>query len=350
MKNCPYCHGEAKARPTAPPEAPHEDAPKFEMKPLSPETKKRIFMGIAAVAVVVVCVIIWQFVANSMVLSKSILEPLDESVVISQNEDNPEFSRFYNEVSELREQIKSDEDKEKYKDISYEDFLSYYNSYSSSVYCDEIKQKAQETYEQDKLFPMTSRIDSVKNYWTKFAEENDVNKYITVDIKKGINGMDYPIFYFIVRYPKTKLAECSATLIYPGQWGSEYSYNMSLNDLLEHNSMEKSYNFNWQDENYWNNHEVTLRINSVTLEGSGKTIFANDIEQVPSVVTNFSEDASEYNKLALIHELIDSDFPSREEYALNAVRDNLKEKNSTLYELIERVEQAVGHPIVQRGF
>ena len=30
--------------------------------------------------------------------------------------------------------------------------------------------------------------------------------------------------------------------------------------------------------------------------------------------------------------------------------DNLKEKNTTLFELIERVEQAAGHPIVQRGF
>jgi hypothetical protein len=112
----------------------------LEMKSLSPKTKKQLLMGGAAIAVLVIGILTWQYIANSMVLSKSILEPLDESAVISKQKDNPEFGRFYSEVSELREYIKSDEDKEKYKDISYEDFLSYYNSYSSSVYCDEIRQ------------------------------------------------------------------------------------------------------------------------------------------------------------------------------------------------------------------
>ena len=114
--------------------------------------------------------------------------------------------------------------------------------------------------------------------------------------------------------------------------------------------MDNPYNLNWQDPHYWNNHEMTLQINSVTLEKSGKTITADEIEQVPGVVTSFLENDSENNKQALIRELIDANFPSREEFALNAILDNLKEKNTTLFELIERVEQAAGHPIVQRGF
>ena len=350
MKSCPYCHGDVKFRPSVSTEVSQDDTMNFKMKPLSPKTKKQLLMGVAAIAVLVIGVLTWQYIANSMVLGKSILEPLDESVVISKQKDNPEFGRFYREVSELREYIKSDEDKEKYKGISYEDFLSYYNSYSSSVYCDEIKQKAQETYEQDVLAPMNPRIDSVKTYWTQFIEEHDINKYITVDIKTGVNVYDYPIFYFIVRYPKVKLSDCSATLHFPDRWGSENTYHMSLNDLLEHNSTDKSYNLNWQDPYYWNNYEVTLQINSVTLENSGKTITADEIEQVPGVVMSFLDNDSEYNKLALIRELIDAKFPSREDFSMNAVLDNLKDKNTTLFELIERVEQAAGHPIVQRGF
>ena len=349
MKNCPYCHGEVKAKPSAPCEESPDDTMNFEMKPISPETKKRILMGIAAIAVLVVGCFIWQYIANAMVLNKSILEPLDESVVISKQKDNPEFGRFYSEVSELREYIKSDEDKEKYKDISYNDFLSFYNSYSSSVYCDEIKQKAQDTYENDMLAPMNPRVDSIKTHWAQFVEEHDVNKYIAVEIKKSIN-MDYPIFYFIVRYPKTKLSDCSATLHYYDRWGTENIYQMSLKDLLDHNSMENPYHLNWQDSYYWNNNEMTLQINSVTLEKNGKTITADEMEQVPSVVLSFFENETEYNKHALICELIDANFPSREEFVLNAVRDNLKEKDNTLFELIERVEQAAGHPIIQRGF
>ena len=350
MKNCPYCHGDIKAKPSASTKAPVDDDMDFEMKPLSPKTKKQLLMGFAAIAVLVIGGLIWQYIANSMMLSKSILEPLEESTVISKQKDDPEFGRFYSEVSELRNYIKSDEDKEKYKDISYEDFVSYYNSYSSSVYCDEIKQKAQETYKHDMLAPINPRIDSVKTYWAQYVEEHDINKYITVDIKTGTNYFGYPIFYFIVRYPKEKLSDCSATLHYSDYWGSECTYNMNLKDLLDHNSENNPYNFNWQDSHYWNNHEMTLQINSVTLAKSGKTITADEIEQVPAVVTSFLENDSENNKQALIRELIDANFPSREEFVLNTIRDNLKEKNTTLFELIERVEQAAGHPIIQRGF
>lgn len=351
MKNCPYCHGDIKAKPSASTEKPLDNDMDFKMKPLSPRTKKQLLMGVAAVAVLVIGGLIWQFIANSMVLGKSILEPLDESTVISKQKDNPEFSRFYSEVSELRNYIKSDEDKEKYKDISYEDFLSYYNSYSSSVYCDELKQKAQEAYEHDMLAPINPRIDSIKTYWTQFVDVHDVNKYITVDIKKGpYSYFGYPTFYFIVRYPKEKLSDCSATLHYLDSWGTECTHDMDLEDLLDHNSENKAYNFNWQDSHYWENNDITLQINSVTLAKSGKTITADEIEQVPGVVMSFLENDSENNKQALICELIDANFPSREEFVLNAVRDNLKEKNTTLFELIERVEKAAGHSIIQRGF
>lgn len=350
MKNCPYCRGDVKAKPSAPQETPKDDGMKFEMKPLSPEAKKRLLKGLAAIAAVVVVVLLWQFIANAMVLNKSILEPLDESVVASKTEENFEFNRFYYEVSELREYIKSDEDKEKYEDISYKDFLAYYNSYSSSVYCNEVKQKASESYDQEMMAPMQTRIDSVKTYWTKYIDEHDVNKYITLNTKTGINSEDNPIFYFNVQFPKGKLSACSATLLYRNYWGMQSTYDMNLKDLVENNSEEKSFKFNWRDSYYWNNHEITIRINSVTLEKDGRTITADEMDNVPGIVNTFLTDDSEYNKVALVRELIDSNFPSREEYAHNAILDDLKEKNATLFELINRVEQAAGHTIIQRGF
>lgn len=351
MKNCPYCHGNIKANPSPSIKVSQEnDIISFQMRPLSPKAKKRLLMGIAAIVVLVMGGFIWQYIANSIMLNKSFLEPLDDSAVISEQKDNPNFGRFYSEVSQLRNYIKSDEDKEKYKDISYKDFLSFYNSYSSSVYCEEIMQKAKETYQENILTPLNPRIDSVKTYWTQYLEEHDVKKYITIDIKTGIGAYDYPIFYFIVRYPKEKLCGCSATLHYTSFWGAEETYYLNLEDLLSHNSADNAFNFNLQDSHYWGNHEITLQINSVTLEKNGKTITADEMEQVPSAVTSYLEDDSEKNLHVLINELIDASIPSREEFALNAVRDNLREKNPTLFELIERVEQAAGHSIIQRGF
>ena len=95
MKNCPYCHGDIKAKPSASTKAPVDDDMDFEMKPLSPKTKKQLLMGFAAIAVLVIGGLIWQYIANSMMLSKSILEPLEESTVISKQKDDPEFGRFY---------------------------------------------------------------------------------------------------------------------------------------------------------------------------------------------------------------------------------------------------------------
>ena len=314
MKNCPYCHGDVKARPSARVVDPQADeAVNFQMKPLSPQTKKRLFWGTVACAVLVIGILVWQTIANSMVLKKSIFEPLDESAVASKTEDNPDFARFYSEVSELRDYIRSDEDIAKYKDITYNDFLTYYNSYSSVVYCDDIKQKAGKAYDKEMLAPMHTRVDSVKNYWAKYIDDHDVSKYIAIDIKKSTGYMGYPTFYFIVRYPKEKLSDCSATLHYPDRWGSEDTYNLGLQELLQHNSLDNAYNLTWEDRSYWNYNEMTVEIHSVTLAKSGKVIKADDMEQVPDVVTDYLSDDSEYNEIALVRELIDAEFPSRDQ-------------------------------------
>ena len=351
MKNCPYCHGDVKARSSESEETPpDEEAVEFQMKPLSPETKKRLLWGAVSCAVLVIGILVWQAIANSMVLDKSILEPLDESTVASKIEENYDFAQFYSEVSELRDYITSDEDKELYKDITYNDFLTYYNSYSSALYCDEIKQKAMEAYDKDILDPIRSRVDSVKNYWTKYLDEHDVTKYITIEIKTSTSNIGYPTFYFIVSYPKEKLSACSATLHYRDRWGFERLFDMELDDMLQHNSLDNPYNLNWEDYNYWSNNEMNIVIHSVTLANSGNVIKAEEMDQVPDIVKVYESDESEYNEVALIRQLIDPEFPSRDDYALKAVLDNLKEKNTKLYEFIERVETSAGHTIIQRGF
>ena len=347
MDYCPYCHDEVK--PTSDFETPEEEV-QFERKPMSPETKKRLMMGGCGLLVIIVGALLWQFIANSLVLNKSILEPLDESVVRSQAEDNPDFYRFYQEVSQLREFIKSDEDKEKYGEISYKDFLSYYNSYSSSVYCDEIKKESEDEYEKTMMTPMKARIDSVKSYWSQYVESHDISKLINVEIKKDYLMGGYPAFWFIVKYPKDKLSNCSSDIEFRDYWGYPQTYPQSLSDLLTHNSKDQALHLNWQDSNYWRNHDISLTIHSVTIEKTGETINEGDINKVPVTVRIYLDNATESNEYSLIKETIDENFPSKEMFAHDAIVNNLKEKNELIYGLIERVENSNGYPIIQRGF
>ena len=180
-------------------------------------------------------------------------------------------------------------------------------------------------------------------------EDNDVNKYVDIEVKTG-EKMGYPIFYFIVKYPKEKLSGCSVELEFVDNWGYTKTHHLSLQELLQYNSEESCLNFNWQDSYYWNNHNLEVKIKSVTLEKSGKTILAQDIDNIPESVKHYLEDPSEYNEYPLIKETIDEGFPSKIEYVNNAIITKLKEKNSVIYNLIERIEETAGYPIVHRGF
>ena len=124
---------------------------------------------------------------------------LDNSTVMSQTEKDPSFSQFYSEVSRLRDYITSEEDKTKYEDITYNDFREFYNSYSSEVYCDEIKQQADGEYDEKMMTPMNARVDSVKEVWTKFIDEHAIEKYITITTHNmfyGSPGSYHPAWYY----------------------------------------------------------------------------------------------------------------------------------------------------------
>lgn len=353
MADCPYCSQRAFVnRPEAEPE-PEPEASQFEMPSLSPKAKKGIIIGMVVAAVLIVIVLIWQFVAGMLVLNKSILEPLDDKTVISEIQKDPTFADFYENVCALREYIISEEDKAKYEDITYNDFRDYYDTYSSELYCNDVRQKAEAEYDETMMAPMQVRIDSVKHAWETFIDEHNIEKYITVTTHNMFYGHTYeyhPAWYYIVNNPGG-VVDCEADVEFSGGWDS-VALKATLSEMKASNSADNltyltsKYAY---DDNYWDNHNVTVNIKSITLRG-GTVIKSTDMEQVPQAVTMFMSEDNEYSRQYLINETIDPNFPNKQAYALEAVKQNLKEKNEHCYELIERVDMAAGYPIVRRGF
>ena len=346
MDDCPYCSQRAYAKRKA--VVAEEES--VEVKPLSPVAKKRIIIGAVAVGLVLVVLFVWQAVANMFVLNKSILEPLDDSVVESQMKDDPTFGTFYYEVSRLRDFVTSNEDKKKYEDITYNDFRTFYDAYSSELYCDKLKQAAAEEYDEKMLAPMSARVDSVKAAWEAFIDEHNIEKYITITTHKMIYN-DHPAWYYVINNTG-KVTDCQAEVVYSGGWGRDITLYRSLAEMEEVISSDNvtylTNEYAWGDD-FWDRHEVNVNIKSITLR-NGKNITSEDINEVPYAVTAFLENDNEDTRVNLIQTTIDSEFPWKMAYEQQAVAKNLKEKYEHCYELVDRVESAVGYPILSRGF
>ena len=360
MQRCPYCQGTGYMKPEQKtPSQQTEDAgmPKvnFSWSDLSPKTKRYIYIGLAALAAIIAACLIWNAVGKAFALNKSIFEPLDESVVESQTEKDPNFSHFYSDVRSLTRYVTSEEDKAAYKDITYNDFLDFYNCYSSQVFCKDIKEKAEGEYAKNVMAPMKARVDSVKAYWEKYVTDHDVNKYIKVTpetaFARDYGGRYHPVWYYNVKLPKGDIKDCQTEVVFKDFWGDEY-YNHSLSDLRQYNSAQSFFyltNKYATDDDYWDNHSVEVTIKSVTLK-DGTVIKADDISKVPPSVTAYLADPSEDNTSRLVIETIDNTFPFKAKYAYDAIIAKLKDKSPKCYELVEKVEKATEKEIVRRGF
>ena len=364
MDRCPYCQGAGYMKPeqktAAFGEQPEgESGPHFSWKDLSPKTKRYIYIGLAALAAIIAACVIWNYVAKARALNKSIFEPLDESVVMSQAEKDMNFARFYQEVRELTGYLTSDEDKEAYKDITYNDFLDFYNCYSSQVYCNDIKEKTEAEYGKKIMEPMKTRVDSVKAYWDKYVNDHDISKYISVKINnfRFVQDWDYscyPAWFYTVNIPKGNVKDCHAKVEFKDNspFGEPVTDYVDLAKIKDHNSKEKcvylSQRYAYGDD-YWDSHSVELTIQDITLN-DGTVIKANDIENVPPSFTAYLADPSDDNTCRLIIETIDNQFPFKAKYAYDAIIAKLKEKSPKCFELIEKVEKATEKDIVSRGF
>ena len=292
----------------------------------------------------------YQIFMNSRVLEKSIFEPLDKNTVAAITEKDPTFATFYQQCSIIRETVEANEDVKKYRNITYKQLQEYMNHYGNKMWCDEQAKKAIQEYEQNVHSKILQNEKNIIDKWQKYLDEHDPSKFITIDVKYSYQNSDWgpvPIWYYIVKYPKGNLSECDAVVTITrkddNEDTNEYFYsepqmNVTLPDLLTHNTPDDACMANSYDSNYWNYYKVAVSVNSITL-AHGTKISTSDIETVPAEMRAYLDDKSEENEVKMIKALIQPNYPSKEEYALQKIKEALKDLNANCYELIEKVSQ-----------
>ena len=354
--SCPYCNGNVSTFQTTEKDIRHSQ-PATPSKPMSPETKKRLVIGGIVAATVIIVLVVFNMVQGMFRLDKSIYEPLDKSDITALEKDDPQFAEFYEQCTLIRQTMSAAEYQQKYGSITYKQLREYLNHYGNKAYSDEVIAEEKKHYTDDVYAPVKPKVDALIAKWNKFVEDNDVNKYLQIDIKcsKGNRTILWeteaaPAFYFVCKMPKGKLKDCSVTLSVKEKESGMNAYGTSdtpvdLNTLLQWNSSDNIgvWNTSWYD-GFWNYNEMQATINSVTLS-NGKVIKADALSEVPESVKTYLENKNSDTEFAMIKDQIDKSYPSENEFALDKLTKKLESLDPLCYELLNKVAAATGRPM-----
>lgn len=348
---CPYCSGEFVGIPHGVPRTCHpETSEPKERKPMSPETKKKMMIGAGVAAVAIIVLIVVNMIQGMYRLDKSILEPLDPNDVAAIIKDDPQFRKVYELTNTIREQVRTPEDKAKYGEITYKRLRDYMNYFGNKMYTDEQIEVFRKNYESEIHEPVKPKVDELVKKWQKFVEENDVNKYLEIQVQTSYTtdgwGTSHPAWYFVIKTPKGKLADCDVTVECknPEQgyesYGTSTQHFGSLEELQEQVGRDnQKYWVNVTNSDFWNEYQMIPTINSVTL-ANGKVITADAANEVPETVKAYLDNKNADTEFAMIKELIDKTYPSENEYAAKQLEKKLQELDPLCYELLTKVSRA----------
>lgn len=349
---CPYCSGMFEGVPHEMSYVGQPETAPRERKPMSPETKKKIWIGGVATAVVIVGLILFNFIQGLYRLDKSILEPLSPDDVTAIAKDDPQFRDVYELTDVIRQQVRTTEDKEKYGKITYKQLREYMNYYGNKMFAMEQTEKFQKSYESDVHAPMKPKVAALVNKWQKFVEENDVNKYLEIQVQTLYYtdgwGMQHPAWYYAIKTPKGKLSDCDVTVECksPEQgyeaYGTSTRHYVSLEELqAEVGKDNLRYWTNVTNSSFWDEYQMIPTINSVTL-ANGKVITADAANEVPETVRAYLDNKNDETEYAMIKELIDKKYPSENEYVAEQMDKKLQELDPLCYELLKKVGHVAG--------
>jgi len=357
LTECPYCKGKSfltHKNQIVAEEPVNLTMPKMELT----ARQKKIGVGLLALAAVIFGIVsLTQYILDSRALNKSILEPLSESVLEKQAQKDEHFSSFYDQVSTIREALKTPEDQKKYESVTYKQLKEFLIYYSDNFYCEKVEKDARKQFDETVLAPLQPQINGLKEKWEKYIEDHDVSKFLTVEVIPSGFSDDwyyyYPAFYFKITEPKGTLKDCSVDLECYDHYDNIDSYNsitgIDLEIMKRCNSKENRRYGNMCSSNFWDNYEYRPVVRSVTLK-NGTTISEKDIENVPETVKNYIEDPNEQTQERLIVDQIDPQFKGADHYIYQIIQADLKEKDPICYELVDRVNNGSSWTSIPRGF
>lgn len=345
--SCPYCSSDDFSLPTSEPiEAPVQAAPSLDLT-MSPQVKKGL--RITAIVAVVGCLLYfgYGYVANFFILDKSITEELSASNVEYLTKDDPEFADKYRVIEEVRNELLSDGETEKYKSITYKDFLAYLDTYTDATTCEEYAEEASANYETTCHEPVISKVAEIKAEWETYIKEHDLAHYIKIvphDRYERDGYYYYPGFYFDLTFPNGPIEDCYVEY---GLWNKDYGYwhssatsNANLSALRERcrdNQYRWSYVSSYSQD-ILDDWTTKVEIISVT-KADGTIIRSSDANNVPYEVKAYIEDPSEDNEVALVRALIDEQYPDKKQFVADAVEKRLEQENPKCFALIKKLER-----------
>ena len=115
-------------------------------------------------------------------LDKSIFEPLSVEDLKKSIDKDSLFKNTYEYIVYVRDTVmKSDLEKVKFADLTYEEIHEFQLFLSDTTYFKPINEKIEKEWAK-KYGVYEKQVDSVSIYWKKFKEENSMKQYVKIDI------------------------------------------------------------------------------------------------------------------------------------------------------------------------
>lgn len=115
-------------------------------------------------------------------LDKSIFEPLSVEELKKSIEKDSLFKNTYEYIVYVRDTVlKSDMEKVKFADLTYERIQDFAEFSSDTTYFKPINERIEKEW-KEKYGIYKDKVDSISNYWKKYKEENSIEQYVKVEL------------------------------------------------------------------------------------------------------------------------------------------------------------------------
>ncbi|QLE01307.1 hypothetical protein HX109_06900 [Galbibacter sp. BG1] len=115
-------------------------------------------------------------------LDKPIFEPLTVNELKESIDNDSLFQKTYEYIVYVRDTVlKTDMEKIKFADLTYEQVYDFAKFSSDTVYFKPINQRIEKEW-NEKYGIYVQKVDSISNYWKNYKEENSLEQYVKVEL------------------------------------------------------------------------------------------------------------------------------------------------------------------------
>lgn len=305
-------------------------------------------------------IIIILFAGCNNPLNKPIVEPLTVEELRSVSKKDTTFIEFYEQIQDFRQSF-FDEDinQVKYGDISYKQLQKYIAYRTDSTFTKPIIEKSTADW-NEKYGNYEHELDSLKNYWQNYLEENSLMSYVAIEF----DHIDKDYYSYNNEVKNVNLALRLTPLKGTIQ---QISFTYKIKSKLRSDESESIYSSIYDDNRgscittspfstsvvrYWEVNytlEKTLKYMStaefnrdynITFEVSKIRVNNNNISEDDLLVPSVMEDYLKYPSLYeddVIKYFFNPDYISYWEYTSKAIDNELRIKDEKCYNFIKAV-------------